>query len=74
MHDPQTVQILQFLKDAGPAGVCSNTFLRLFIARAAARIHDLRSAGHMITSQRCVEHSHRGNVARYVLEQKATAE
>jgi hypothetical protein len=40
--------VLQMLRDAGPAGVNHDQFLRAGIARHSARVDELRSRGHVI--------------------------
>lgn len=63
----QRDQVLTVLRDAGQPGVCANVFLRMFIPRAGARIHELRRDGWLIDSWVCREHTHAGNTARYRL-------
>lgn len=53
--------VLQTLKAAGPAGVRSDTFIKDFMPRAAARIQELKDAGHEIRSER------EGKYVRWVL-------
>lgn len=65
MSDRDT--ILQDLKNAGEIGVCTNEWLHKFIARSGARVHELRSDGWLIDSEKCRVHAHKGNVARYFL-------
>lgn len=57
----QRDRILYELRQAGEAGVRSDTFFRLSMPRAAARIQELRDSGHDITSER------EGKFCRYTL-------
>lgn len=57
--------VLADLKAASPGWVCATLWLEKRITRAAARIADLKAAGHRIASRRCEQHSHA--VAEYRL-------
>ena len=61
----QTEKILSKLQ-MGP--VCGTTFLQMFIPRYAARIHELRRAGHQIQSERCQLHDHETHQVVYRLD------
>jgi hypothetical protein len=47
--------------------VCGVTFLRMGVPRYAARVHDLRSKGHVIEKVKCpyTSHSHGKQIASY---------
>ena len=62
----QKEQVLGLLRDY-PPGVCSTAFLRIRIARAAARISELRSDGYDIETVRCDYHTHSTRQIMYVL-------
>ena len=63
----QTQEIIYRL-EMGP--VCSTDLLRMFIPRAAARVHDLRNQGRTITTRPCTrDHHHKTKQIEYVLEE-----
>lgn len=47
--------------------VCGNTFLAINIPRYSARVHDLRSDGHIIVRAKCPysHHTHGPHIATY---------
>jgi len=47
----QRSRVLQMLRTAGEKGVRSDEFYKAYMPRAGARIHELRSEGHEITSE-----------------------
>ncbi len=60
----QALQVLQLLKKT-PKGVTSMDAFKLGITRLAARIFELRSAGHLIVTH--TERTKKANYARYFL-------
>lgn len=48
----QRDRVLLALKAAGPKGVRSDTFIKNFMPRAAARVQELKDEGHDISSER----------------------
>ena len=65
----QLERVLEALR-ANIDGVCGTLFLKEGIPRYAARIGELRSAGHNITRVKCpyFYHTHSGNIASYRLD------
>ena len=53
----QRETVLAMLEEAGERGVSSNAFYAAHLPRFSARLHELRNAGHMITTEP-VEHGH----------------
>jgi len=67
LHRPsQKQRVLDTLRNAGPSGVCGTSLLYINIPRYAARIHELRQAGHQIASTQCGD-SHTTRQTRYTL-------
>ncbi len=64
----QTERILEALR-ANPSGVCSTMMMNEYIMRPAARILELKEAGHNIEVVACpyYHHSHPATVATYRL-------
>jgi uncharacterized protein YbbK (DUF523 family) len=48
--------------------VCGTTFLEMYIPRYAARIHELRTAGHEIATRECRQHEHESRQTEYYLD------
>lgn len=66
----QTTMIYHRLHLAGPQGICAaHITAGLYIGRVAARVHELRQQGHVISTEWCQDehHQHRAKVARYTL-------
>jgi hypothetical protein len=61
----QVDRILAMLRQ-GP--VCGTTFLEAYMPRYAARIYDLRAAGHVIKTSRCQNLYHDHDTAQIVYE------
>ncbi len=64
----QNERILEALR-ANPLGVCSTMMMNEYIMRPAARIGELKQAGHNIEVVECpyYHHTHTKNVATYRL-------
>ena len=64
----QTERILQALR-TNTSGVCSTMMMNEYIMRPAARILELKHAGHIIEVVECPysHHGHPANVATYKL-------
>jgi len=63
-HVSQKATILEMLQ-MGP--VCGTQFLAKYMPRYAARIHELRTEGHPITSSACKLHDHKSPQVLYKL-------
>lgn len=48
----QKATVLRMLRDAGPEGVSSKTFIAQYMPRAAARIQELKDSGENIVTER----------------------
>jgi hypothetical protein len=59
----QRKRVLRILKDAGPKGVSSKTFIESYLPRAAARVRELKDEGYEIRSER----EERSQFVRYYL-------
>ena len=70
----QLERVLEALR-ANIDGVCGTLFLKEGIPRYAARIGELRSAGHNIIRVKCpyFYHTHTGNIATYRLDPRGTS-
>ena len=62
--DTQKAEVLSMLRQAGDTGVLSKVLYERFMGRGAARIYDLKQAGHKIVSVR------EGKYCRYFLEEQ----
>ena len=69
----QIERVLESLRANGD-GVCGTLFLKEGIPRYAARIGELRSAGHNIVRVKCpyFYHTHTGNIASYRLDPRVS--
>lgn len=64
----QTERVLSMLRDAGSAGVCSQTFYAAYLPHARNRISvELRDRGFVVDRGPCREHDHDTTFFRYVL-------
>ncbi len=70
----QREEVLSLLRMVGQRGVCVSEAPEHLAYTLRNRVGDLVRDGHRITAMRCTTHSHRGNVARYVLVAPVQAE